>query len=375
MKRFLILLTAGWLLYPITNYGAETAQARLYCMSLRFQQGTISGGTLNISTIGGTSYNGELMPTYLSDASGNPWGSGLALVWSGYADGGSIYVNLPLGTDANNDGYDDFFEVSQGVTNEVSTGSYPATDNGYFGGGSVTATWNRAAGSAGGTCMLHLYDDLWGNLGYFTCPFTLLEYTGTLTYTPGSNTVSAAIALTQTGNPANTLKGPMVFVKSSTDRFNTLTNQPGVWTNASSQTLSFDSEIYLRGIPTWPTNYEGYVFFADGNPSTASADYELWVLSINDTNDANANGIPDFSDNPASIAPPHAPRLSLTPGSTNLLLMISGDTGHTNQIQQINSLTSTNWQTTQTFVLTNSTQMVSLPRPAGSPQFWRVVAW
>ena len=46
MKRFLILLTAGWFLYPITNYGAETAQARLYCMSLRFQQGTTYGGTV-----------------------------------------------------------------------------------------------------------------------------------------------------------------------------------------------------------------------------------------------------------------------------------------------------------------------------------------
>ena len=372
MKQLFILLMAGWLLYPITNHGAETAQVRLYCMSLRFQQGTISGGTLNISTIGGTSYNGELMPTFMSDASGNPWGSGLALVWSGYADGGSIYVNLPLGVDANNNGYDDFFEVAQGVNNAVSSGTY-ATGT-YFS-GTVTATWNRAAGSAGGTCMLHLYDNLWGNLGYFTCPFTLLEYTGPLSYTPGSNTVSSAVNLTQTGNPANTLKGPIVFTKSSTDPFNTLTNQPGVWTNASSQTLSFDSEIFTRGIPTWPTNYEGYVFFADGNPSTASPDYQLWVLSINDTNDANANGIPDFSDNPTSIAPPHAPRLSLTLGSTNLLLMISGDTGHTNQIQQVSPLTSTNWQTTQTFVLTNSPQTISLPRPAGSPQFWRVVAW
>ena len=90
-----------------------------------------------------------------------------------------------------------------------------------------------------------------------TCPFTLLEYTGPLTYTPGSNTVSAAVSLTQTGNPANTLKGPIVFMKSSTDRFNTLTNQPGIWTNAALQTLSFDSEIFSRGIPTWPTNYVG----------------------------------------------------------------------------------------------------------------------
>ena len=157
-------------------------------------------------------------------------------------------------------------------------------------------------------------------MGILPVSFTLIEYTGPLTYTPGSNTVSAAVNLTQTGNPANTLHGPIVFAKSSTDRFNTLTNQPGVWTNASSQTLSFDNEIFSRDIPTWPTNYVGYVYFADGDPSTASPDYQLWVLSINDTNDANANGIPDFSDNPASVTPPRAPHLSLAPGSTNLLL-------------------------------------------------------
>ena len=58
MKRFLFFLTVGWLLNPITNYGAETAQARLYCMSLRFQQGTTYGGTLNLSSIGGPPYNG-----------------------------------------------------------------------------------------------------------------------------------------------------------------------------------------------------------------------------------------------------------------------------------------------------------------------------
>jgi hypothetical protein len=372
MRRFLILLTAGCFLHPITNYGAETAQGRAYCMSLRFQQGTAYAGTLNLSTIGGPPYNGELVPTFSSDASGNPWGSGLALVWSGMGDGGSIYVNLPLGTDANNDGFDDFFEVSQGVTNAFSSGNYSTST--YFS-GTVSATWNRAAGSASGTCALYLYDDTWDSLGTFTCPFTLIEYTGPLTYTPGSNSVSAAVNLTQTGNSANTLRGPIVFTKSSIDPFNTLTNQPGVWTNASSQILSFDNEIFSRQIPTWPTNYVGYVYFADGDPSTASPDYQLWVLSINDTNDANANGIPDFSDNPASVTPPRAPQLSLARGSTNLLLTVSGSVGHTNQILGISSLTSTNWQIAQSFVQTNGSQVVSLPLPSGSPKFWRVVAW
>ncbi|HEV2327890.1 MAG TPA: hypothetical protein VGY56_03770 [Verrucomicrobiae bacterium] len=226
MKRFLILLTAGWLLCPMANYGSETARAQLYCESLRFQEGTTYGGTLDMSTIGGPPYNGELMPY-----SGDTWYSGLVLVWSGMGDSGTIYVNLPAFVDANNDGFDDFFEVSQGVTNVVTSGGSYSTPT-YFS-GTVTATWNRAAGSANGTCVLNLNDDTWGGLGNFTCPFTLLEYTGPLAYTPGSNTISAAINLTQTGNSASTLKGPIVFIKSSTDPFNTLTNQPGMWTNAA----------------------------------------------------------------------------------------------------------------------------------------------
>jgi hypothetical protein len=146
-----------------------------------------------------------------------------------------------------------------------------------------------------------------------------------------------------------------------------------VWTNAASQTLSFTSKVFSRNT-SLHTNYAGNVFFADGDPSTASPDYQPWVLSIDDTNDANANGIPDFSDDPASVTPPRAPHLSLTLGSTNLLLTISGSVGHTNQIQEIGSLTSTNWQMTQSFLLTNDPQVVSLPLPAGTPKFWRVVA-
>jgi len=51
-----------------------------------------------------------------------------------------------------------------------------------------------------------------------------------------------------------------------------------------------------------------------------------------------------------------------------------GSVGHTNQIQTIGSLTSTNWQMTQSFLQTNNPQVVSLPLPAGTPKFWRVVA-
>lgn len=367
MKALCFFIAAGWVLGCAKVQGTETAQARLYCLSLQFQEGTTYGGTLDLSTIGGPPYNGELLPTFSSDAFGNPWGSNFALYYGGYGNiYGTMYVTLPPFSDANSNGFDDFFEVSQSVS-ASSSGNYTTA----ISTGTITANWSRAAGSKDGTCQLDLYDDTYGDLGTYSCPFTVLEYTGPLIYTPGSNTVSAVVNLTQTGDAANTLQGVINFDKTSGD-FNTLTNQSGVWTNASAQTLTFDSEIFTRD-STWPTNYSGYVYFADGDPSTGSADYQLWVLSINDTNDANANGIPDFSDNLAVVLPPRAPQLTLSAGATNLWLNISGDVGHTNFIQQSDSLTATNWQTMTIFVPTNDPQKVSLPFPTNRMEFWRVM--
>ena len=367
MKQFLILWTAGWFLVPMANDGAETAQARLFCLSLQFQEGVApSGGTVKLSTISGA-YNGELAP-YM----GNTWSSGLALEWSGMADTGVINVDLPPFVDTNDNGYSDFFEVSQAVGPTETSGNYETST--YFS-GSITATWSRPAGSINGTCVLTLNDDLWGGLGNYTCPFELLQYTGPLTYTPGSNTVEASISLTQTGGASNTLQGPIDFDKSSADPFDVLTNEAGVWTNGALQTLSFSAEVFTRSVPDWPTNYGGYIFFANGDPSTPQPAYQLWVLSIDDPNDSNGNGIPDFSDNPAHVLPPpRPPTLSLARGPTNLLLTISGEVSHTNQIQQTGSLAPANWQTTLSFLLTNDPQVVSLPLPAGTSNFWRVVA-
>lgn len=319
---------------------------------------------MDLTTISGTP-NGELI-TY-SDNTGS---SLFSLNYGGYGqiDGIIDSVDLPPVTDANGNGFNDFFEVSQGVASTLTTGHY-YTDDG-FSEGTITATWSRAAGSKDGTCVLNFDDDTYGDLGDYTCTFTVLEYTGPLTYAPGPNTVSANINLTQTGNPASTLQGAINFDKSGDP--NTLTNQPGVWTNAASQMLTFDREIFSHD-STWPTNYYGLVLFDDGDPGTADPDYTAWELSIDDTNDANTNGIPDFSDAVGSVTP-RASQLSLAVGATNLLLTISGDTGHTNEIQETASLAPSDWQTTLSLTLTNDPQVISLPLPSGQTWFWRVLA-
>ncbi|HEX5400087.1 MAG TPA: hypothetical protein VFY06_13665 [Verrucomicrobiae bacterium] len=371
MKTPLILLVAGCVFISSAARGAETAHARLYCLSLRFQEARdiYEYFAVDLTTLS-SGVNGELAPDFFN--SGYSHSAYLVLTDTTVGDQipGTMALDVP-NANANGNRFSDFFEVSQAVSGTVTSGIYNFPG---LASGAVQATWNRAAGSKDGTCTLVFKSLAYGSDDTFSCPFELIEYAGPLAYAPGSNTVSAVIQLIQTGNPANTLQGPMDFDKSSTDRFNTLTNQPGTWTNAASQSLSFDSEIFSR-VATWPTNYAGYVYFADGDPGTTSPDYRLWVLSIDDTNDANANGIPDFSDVPAVVTPPSEPLVSLAPGATNLWLTISGDVGHTNEIQELDSLTATNWQTAVTLKLTNNPQTVSLPLPTNQMKFWRVLTW
>jgi hypothetical protein len=374
----LFLLTAGWFLCPMPNHGAETAQARMYCLSLQFGEATAISSydgfawTLDLTTLS-SGLNGELAPYFLTTSYTHSAYVQLYSELYSMTDSGDIGLNVPdAGTNA--EGFPSFFDSSQGVTNLSGSGALVSQNFYPSPGTSLEATWNRAAGSSAGTCSFSAYDpDNPFDSLQFNFAFTLLEYTGPLSYTPGSNSVSATVNLTQTGTPANTLQGPIVFDKSSTDRFNTLTNEPGDWTNATLEAVEFTNDVFLRDT-TLRTNYYGYMEFTGGDPNAGEPGYAVWVLSINDTNDSNGNGIPNFSDDPPIVAPPRPPRLAMALGPTNLLLTISGDVGHTNEIQELDSLAATNWQNKLSLLVTNDPQVVSLPLPTGRTAFWRVLA-
>ena len=64
-----------------------------------------------------------------------------------------------------------------------------------------------------------------------------------------------------------------------------------------------------------------------------------------DPNDADHDGIPDFSDDPAAATPPRQPQLTLARGETNLWLAVSGDVGRVHRVQEATNLSSPSWQT------------------------------
>lgn len=366
MKRPLIVLAAALVSCPIVCNAVQTAQARFYCLSIHFDRG--EGGlygwdTLDLTTLGEYgAINGELAPLFEAYTHWS-WFELYDALWE-KTYYGILNVNTPNFTDANGNGFDDFFEVAQPVS-ATSTGIWRLEGGSTH---TLNATWTRAAGSSVGTCVLNL-----SGIGPFTHTFRLLEYTGQLAYTPHITTVTGRVDLVRTGSPDEFFGGPVVFVKNPTNRFNLLELQPGAWTNAYGQTFVYTNDIFTRELP-WTTNYCGYVEFDDGDPNTpGDPDYYLWVLSIDDTNDADLDSIPDFSDDPV-VAPPRRPILQLTRGTTNLLLRISGDIGRLHQILEAPSITATTWTTNMALVLTNDPQTVSLPLPPNT-RFWRVRAF
>src|SRR5579862_4947324 len=170
MKFFTFVVVIASIFHPLISRPAETASARIWCLSLRFQEGTDSfGDTLDLSTISSTA-NGELAPY-----NGQTYISGFTLDISGLPINGTMQLNLPPVVDVNGNGFNDFFESAIGVS-ATTTGTYTAgPDN-----GTITATWQRAAGAAIGSCSLHLVDNTYGDLGSFNHVFSLLEYIGPL---------------------------------------------------------------------------------------------------------------------------------------------------------------------------------------------------
>src|SRR5437764_405721 len=99
MKCSRYLLLIGLFLLPLTSHSAETAQARLYCLSLQFQQSTNQNNyfTLDLTTVS-FEVNGEL-------AYGDFFGLGyshashLILTDQSFGDQyeGALELNVPAG--------------------------------------------------------------------------------------------------------------------------------------------------------------------------------------------------------------------------------------------------------------------------------------
>lgn len=344
----------------------QTAAARVYCESVYILEGSEPNNEYRLLLSGvDVGVNNELFPVdgtythhsyvYLEEQ-----------IFEDYIPG-DMSLNLPTLPDNNKDGFPDFFDSTMAISGTSSgTYSFPG-----FNSGTVSATWTRPAGSEVGSVTLRFRQNnivLWKT---FTHTFLIFEYRGNVSYTPGSNVVSGALHVAQTGYPENVMGGAVRFTKSQSDKYNLLYTDAMVWTNGTGFNFElFEGEYYRDA--AWPTNYYGWIEFADGEPSDAQADFTLWTLTIDDLNDADKDKIPDFSDDLA--APVAAPKLELRPLGANYELRITGTQGREHRVETTTNLAAGPWVAVTNVILNATSQSVVLPAQNAGTRYWRAYA-
>jgi hypothetical protein len=201
------------------------------------------------------------------------------LIVDGYIDDyGEISINLGS-TDTNSNGIDDFCELSLSSDNSVSGNwySHDGTDGGLDG------YMSRNANSHRGTYSLTAHDTYVGDLS-LSGDFYVGTVSGTFDYFEKEKTISITYSSTWSSPaPSETLK--TTYEIPDQDRIRV--NAKGI----------FPSTVFTRDGNT----YSAVVELTDGEPTTSWADYQKWLIHIEDTNDSDGDGIPDLSD---PTAPP-----------------------------------------------------------------------
>jgi len=359
----IVLLLAG----SSRVQGEQTAAAHLFYGSLRMHKGKCSCGFglnyyLHFSTYNtdDPSRANEVLAPLPAGSAYTHWSYLILEDPSMYGSSTPVMLDVPK-LDANGDGIADIFETSQTIAASTS-GTYEND----WGQQVISAVWNRGAGSTAGTCELTLRDSILGDMGPFHATFDIVEYAGQLKYTPGSNLVSATVSLVKQGDQSYEFQGALQLIKSPSDRFNELTYENFTWTHSINGDIPFGSGTLTR-VPGSPNTYQTLLPLENGGESG-------WTLSIEDTNDADHNGIPDLSDDLPAPKLPRRPRLTVSLTPAELRLGIEGDVGHTHRIFEASSPNATAWTLTRTVSLSSDPQVISLPLPAGQPKFWKVDA-
>jgi hypothetical protein len=347
--------------------GEQIAQARLFNGSIKMHRGPCSCGFgltwyLHFSTYGTddpSRANEELAPIP-QPAAYTHWSYMILEDPSMYGSMSLVQLDLPT-TDSNGDGILDIVDTTRAVSS-ATAGTYEND----WGQQVIKAVWNRGEGLTQGTCDITLKDSILGDLGPFHNTFEVVQYEGTVKYTPGSNNVATSMLLTKVGDASFQFEAAMSFIKSATNRFDELDSEAATWTHSVNGPVDFGAAILIRD-PARPSNYRASL-------QTAGGSYASWWLSIEDPNDADHDGIPDLSDDLLAPRVPRKPSLSLDCTPTDLKLTIAGDVGSAHRILEANSPTAAVWMTVREVMLTTDPQIISLPLPVGQSKFWRVEA-
>gem|GEM_PF-565291 len=350
----------------IPNARANTASVRFACLSLRFHQGSepFDLFKLDLSSLP-AGINGELFPVF--QAAPYTHAAVLTLTDTTFFEevSGNLLLELPL-ADGDANGIPDFFQVEMAVQ-ATSPGTYAIQG---YGSGAVEARWSRAAGSPVGTCVLDFKMNAFQSLAVFTHSFELWEYRGTIRYETAASNVWFSLEAERTGSAPARWEGHGSLVRAPSEPQNHLVLLPGSWTNQTGEAWSFSTNHLFR-MEHSPETYAAFFEFADGDPSTTEPDYFTWAWSVYDANDADHDGIPDLSDDPAALQP--SLRLWVRRPGDALEIGVEGPSGARCRLQTTTHVAGGPWEEVLTVTLTNSTQLLLRQAPDEASRFWRVL--
>lgn len=256
---------------------------------------------------------------------------------------GAVSAFLPI-TDANGNTVPDWMEPANACNFSINAVMF--TD--YPNASSVLApmTFTRAAGSVTGTYTIKA-----GTAPTLTGTWALSAVDGTATPNRAAGTIALSYGTApevRTASASFTPSGP-----------NQVTIGTFTATGGTTPPASSGAPISLtRNGP----NYTGPISFLDGNTLSPFADYQAWVVQVSDPADADADGVPDFSD--AFLA---LPAITREPG---LRFDFPVTPGYTYRI-----MGSTDLKTWTTYGSTTASGSVwSYTAPPGSRAFLRIVS-
>jgi len=377
-----LMMFAGLSASAATN----TATIQLFCTSVRVEKGQAElfgqvffemefSSWFNWWNPNGEFYNlfREFPPTHESRLYLTDFATGFPVAE------GAIDVTAPENLDGDEDGIPDFYQVKRGINVRLGGGSFtlfnPGTRDEAADSGSVTAHWVRSPGQHRGVCTLTLDGTTVITAPMdFVHPFEILEYRGTYVYVPtNSPTVAGDIEVTQTGNNARSLRGPMPVEKPPTDPLNALLILDSTWADAQGQStpmlggyLDLDSQYELE--------YFGALGLEDGDLSTSGeTDYETYYIGIDDPNDYDGDRVPDLNDPPPLKTP--VLKMTRSPLAPVPVLQITGGVGQSLDIQFTATLSPSAWTTVlpEPLMLTEDHHSLELPAPPGAGGFYRTL--
>jgi hypothetical protein len=279
---------------------------------------------------------------------------------------GEIIMNAPELLDDNTNGVPDFYEVSAEIPATPATGLWDSD----VAGGEARLVWQRSAGQLRGTVKIQLTSDEFGTLPEFTHAFEIIEYGGPFEYERRNEQAVGLVQWRRVGLETATLAGPLVTTREPTNRFaqfligeSDLTNQLGQVVRVSLGDVERDADYRL--------DYFGAMAFWDGDPTTPAVDYELYFIGFEDPNDADADGVPDLTDD--VTAPPPPPSLAIARDGEGFLLNLRGEIGTTYTLERSSAVEQADlWIEEQEVTLTSTNEVLKMPGPTAPARYWRL---